>query len=60
MGADYIQGLQGRYFLPLAFPLFCLTANRMVLVRKNQGACIWMTMMATEVLLVLQVAAMVG
>lgn len=57
--AHSIQGLQGRYFLPLAPALFLLTSNQMVFVQKKQCRGIWMTMMVTEILLVLQAAAMV-
>lgn len=55
---DYIEGLQGRYFLPLAPSLFFLTENQMVHVEKKQYASVWMTMIVTEIMLVLQVAAM--
>ncbi|HJB15501.1 MAG TPA: DUF2142 domain-containing protein [Candidatus Blautia excrementipullorum] len=57
ISADYIQGLQGRYFLPLALPLFCLTANSMVEVGRRHRSIIWMTMMVAEVLMIPQVAA---
>ena len=60
MSYDYIQGLQGRYFLPLAPLLVFLTANRMVYVRRNQAGAVWMTMTVTEILLILQLAAMIG
>lgn len=60
MSSDYIQGLQGRYFLPLAPLLVFLTANRMVYVRRNQAGAVWMTMTVTEILLILQLAAMIG
>lgn len=59
-GVDYIQGLQGRYFLPLAPAAFLLTSNHMVHVQKKQYAGVWMTMLVTEVLLALQVTAMIG
>ena len=49
MSYDYIQGLQGRYFLPLAPLLVFLTANRMVYVRRNQAGAVWMTMTVTEI-----------
>ena len=60
MSYDYIQGIQGRYFLPLAPLLVFLTANRMVYVRRNQAGAVWMTMTVTEILLILQLAAMIG
>lgn len=56
---DYIQGLQGRYFLPL-FPIFLfLMTNQMVNVQKKQCSNIWMVMMGTEFMFVLQVAAII-
>ena len=58
--SDYIQGLQGRYFLPLALPLFFLGTTQMVRVQRKQSSCIWMTVMVTEVLLILQIAAVLG
>lgn len=57
---NYIQGIQGRYFLPLAPAFLLLTGNKMIHVRKEQRVSIWMTVIVTEVLLVLQAAAMTG
>lgn len=57
---DSIQGIQGRYFLPLAPLVFTVSANSMVKVRAWQCARIWMTMMAVEAVVLLQAAAMVA
>ena len=57
ISADYIQGLQGRYFLPLAQPLFYLAASPIAQVGRRQSFSIWMMMMVVEVLMILQVAA---
>lgn len=59
MKFDYIQGLQGRYFLPFAPILILISENRMIDVKENQCRYIWMTMVLAEFLLVLQVAVMV-
>lgn len=58
--ASYIQGLQGRYFYPLAPLLVLLTANDMVHVKHRQAAGIWMAMAVTEILFVLQATALIG
>ena len=57
ISVDYIQGLQGRYFLPLALPLFYLAASPIAQVGRRQSFSIWMMMMVVEVLMILQVAA---
>lgn len=57
---NYIQGIQGRYFLPLAPAFLLLAGNKMIHVQREQRAAIWMTVLVTEILLVLQAAAMTG
>lgn len=56
---DYIQGIQGRYFIPFAPALFSLACCDMVRVQKRQAVYIWMTVLTTEILMVLQAAAVV-
>ena len=48
ISADYIQGLQGRYFLPLAQPLFYLAASPIAQVGRRQSFSIWMMMMVVR------------
>ena len=57
---NYIQGIQGRYFLPLAPAFLLLAESKMIHVQKEQRASIWLTVLVTEILLVLQAAAMTG
>ncbi|MDO5136625.1 MAG: DUF2142 domain-containing protein [Eubacteriales bacterium] len=57
---DYIQGIQGRYLLPFAPALFSLGCCSMVLVKRQQTARIWMTVLTAEILLALQAAVMIG
>lgn len=53
---DYIEGVQGRYFLPL-FPVGLLLAStNMVSVDKKQCCKISTVMMVTEIMIVLNVA----
>ena len=59
MKYNYIQGLQGRYFLPLAPTLFPLLTTDMVSVNVKQAARTWMVFLVTEVFLILQMAAMI-
>lgn len=54
-----ITGLQGRYYYALAPMMLLLTSNHMISVNKEQCSKIWMTMLVTEVLIVLQVVATV-
>lgn len=54
-----IEGIQGRYFLSLAPLLFLLTTTDMVHVKKEQCGRVWMVMMVTEILIVLQVVTLV-
>jgi len=56
---NYIEGLQGRYFIPVAPLLFLMMENKMIHVQKKQCAIIWMTVIITEVVLILQLVAMV-
>ena len=58
IGSDYIQGIQGRYFLPLAPMMFMITSNNMIVVQKKQCGYVWLTMMAAEVMVVLQCVAL--
>jgi uncharacterized membrane protein len=59
ISASNIQGLQGRYYLVLA-PLVLLPAgNSMVCVNQRQCKKIWMTVLLTEALVLLQVVAAV-
>ena len=59
VGKASITGVQGRYFLVLAPLLFLLTSTDMINVKKEQCSRIWMTMMVTEILIVLQVVVAV-
>ena len=59
VGKNSIAGVQGRYFLALSPLLFLLASTDMVNVKKEQCRRIWMTMMVTEILIVLQVVVAV-
>ncbi len=50
----HIAGIQGRYFLPFAPILFMLTTNHMLNVNQKQCKRIWMALIITDVLVVLQ------
>ena len=56
---NYIQGLQGRYFLPLAPAFFPLLTTNIVSVNVKQASRTWMVLIGTEILLVLQMTAMI-
>ena len=56
---DYIQGIQGRYFLPLAPALFSLFSTQMVSVDHRHSCKVWETMMVIEILVVIQAAMMI-
>ena len=58
VSSDYIQGIQGRYFLPLAPMMFMITSNDMIVVQKKQCCYIWLTRMAAEIMVVLQCVAL--
>lgn len=53
-----IEGVQGRYFLGIAPLFFFLLCTDMVKVSEKQCAKVWMTMLVTEIMIVLQVAVM--
>ncbi len=55
IGYSYIGGLQGRYYYALTPMFFLMTSNNMITVKSNQCSKIWMTMLLTEVMIVLQV-----
>ena len=59
MDCDHIQGIQGRYFLPLAPALFSLFSTAMVSVDHNRSCKIWETMMVIESLVVVQAITMI-
>ena len=59
MDCDHIQGIQGRYFLPLAPALFSLFSTSMVSVDHNRSCKIWETMMVIESLVVVQAIKMI-
>ena len=59
MDCDHIQGIQGRYFLPLAPALFSLFSTSMVSVDHNRSCKIWETMMVIESLVVVQAITMI-
>lgn len=52
---NYIQGLQGRYLIPIAPALFSLFSTPIVNVDEKHYGRVWMTMMFLEILVVLQV-----
>lgn len=54
MGQIYIQGVQGRYFLPYAALLFMLTSNSMVRVDDNRLASLWNVVTITEFIFVVR------
>ena len=56
---NYIQGLQGRYFLPLAPAIFPLLTTKMLSVNVKQASRTWMVLIGTEIILVLQIATMI-
>ena len=56
---NYIQGLQGRYFLPLAPAFFPLLTTKMLSVNVKQASRTWMVLIGTEIILVLQIATMI-
>ena len=53
---DYIQGLQGRYLIPIAPALFSLFSTPMVNVDEKHYGRVWMSMIVLEILVLLQVA----
>ena len=57
--AAHIQGLQGRYYLVVLPLLLFLTCNQMVHVNRKQCEKIWMTMLFTECMIVLQVVTLI-
>lgn len=58
-GKTHIISIQGRYYLPLAPMLFLLTSNRMVRVKQEQCGKIWMAMIVTEIMIVLNVITLI-
>ena len=58
-GAAAVGGVQGRYFLAVAPLLFLPFTTDMVEVSDQQCRRIWMTMLVTEIIIVLQVVVLV-
>lgn len=59
MKYNYIQGLQGRYFIPFAPAMFSLATTKMVSVDAKQCSRIWEIIMITEILLILEMTTMI-
>lgn len=53
--AEYVSGVQGRYFLPLLMPLLMGTAGNMVRVKRYDCYKIWVTVLMTELMIILQI-----
>lgn len=59
LNATHILGLQGRYYLALAPLAFLTVTTSMVHVKKEQCTNIWLTLMLTEMFIILEVIATV-
>lgn len=56
---DFVQGLQGRYLLPISPALFSLSSTEMVSLDSDHTAKVWEAMMITEILLIIQVTTII-
>ena len=55
ISSSKISGVQGRYFLCIALLLYLATTTSLVNVSEEKCRKVWMTVIATEILIVLQI-----